>query len=64
MVNLQKQGLVALQDLSKQDILDILDEIPRGFKDLWNGDKYVVGNPEVFIFGSSFYLSFRFCFLN
>ena len=24
MVNLQKQGLVALQDLSKQNILDIL----------------------------------------
>jgi len=37
-----------------QDILDVMDELPKGFRDLWNGNKFVIKNPEIYIFGSSF----------
>ncbi|MES2224246.1 MAG: hypothetical protein V4469_04940 [Patescibacteria group bacterium] len=36
------------------DIKDIMDELPNGFKDLWNGTLFKIENPEVYIIGSSF----------
>lgn len=36
------------------DILDIIDELPKGFESLWDGTKYKIENPEVYIIGSSF----------
>ncbi len=37
-----------------QDIIDILDELPKGFKDLWSGKKYKIKNPQIYLFGVSF----------
>ncbi|MCF6276417.1 MAG: prolyl oligopeptidase family serine peptidase [Candidatus Magasanikbacteria bacterium] len=43
-----------LQNSPEQDVLDIIDELPKGFKDGWNGDKYKVNPKEVCVVGSSF----------
>ncbi|MFA5248556.1 MAG: prolyl oligopeptidase family serine peptidase [Patescibacteria group bacterium] len=37
-----------------QDVLDIIEELPKGFKNLWNGEIFKVKNPEVYLFGGSF----------
>lgn len=37
-----------------RDILDVVDELPRGFRDLWSGKGYRVSRPEVYLIGSSF----------
>lgn len=37
-----------------QDIIDIIDELPGGFKDLWSGKKYKIKNPQIYLFGVSF----------
>ncbi|MDP2598779.1 MAG: prolyl oligopeptidase family serine peptidase [Candidatus Liptonbacteria bacterium] len=37
-----------------KDILDVINSLPRGFKDLWSGKKYKVESPEVYLLGSSF----------
>ena len=37
-----------------EDILDVIDELPKGFVDLWTGIKYRVTKPKVYILGASF----------
>jgi alpha-beta hydrolase superfamily lysophospholipase len=37
-----------------RDVLDIIDELPRGFKDLWSGKTHKIARPEVYLIGSSF----------
>lgn len=37
-----------------EDILDIIDELPKGFTELWSGEKYKVRPSELYIFGGSF----------
>jgi len=36
------------------DVLDLINELPKGFIDLWSGKKYSIKDPKVIIFGSSF----------
>jgi dipeptidyl aminopeptidase/acylaminoacyl peptidase len=38
----------------QHDVLDILDEVPKGFKSIWDGVEYRVDPTEVYVFGSSF----------
>jgi alpha-beta hydrolase superfamily lysophospholipase len=37
-----------------RDVLDIIDELPRGFKDLWSGKTHKIARPEIYLIGSSF----------
>ncbi|MEI7463377.1 MAG: prolyl oligopeptidase family serine peptidase [Candidatus Taylorbacteria bacterium] len=37
-----------------EDILDIIEQLPKGFIDLWSGKKYSIKKPRVFLVGSSF----------
>jgi pimeloyl-ACP methyl ester carboxylesterase len=37
-----------------KDVLDIVDGLPRGFKDAYGGKKYQVRHPEIYLIGSSF----------
>ena len=37
-----------------EDILDVIDELPKGFTDLWSGKKYKVRPTELYVFGASF----------
>jgi len=37
-----------------RDVLDVIDQLPRGFKDLWSGKIYKVARPEVYLIGASF----------
>lgn len=37
-----------------QDILDIIGQLPRGFKNLWSGEVYKLNPKSIYIFGSSF----------
>ena len=37
-----------------RDVLDVIDQLPRGFTDLWSGKIYKVKNPEIYLIGSSF----------
>jgi len=43
-----------LQKSPHQDVLDIIDELPKGFKDLWSGKVSKIKNPQVYLIGSSF----------
>lgn len=43
-----------LKNSPHEDILDVMDELPKGFIDLWSGKKYKIKSPEVYLFGSSF----------
>ncbi|OHA18290.1 MAG: hypothetical protein A2664_02400 [Candidatus Taylorbacteria bacterium RIFCSPHIGHO2_01_FULL_46_22b] len=36
------------------DVIDVIDSLPKGFKDLWSGKTYKIKNPEVFVIGGSF----------
>ncbi len=36
------------------DIVDIIDELPRGFRDLWSNKRYKIKNSEIYLIGSSF----------
>lgn len=36
------------------DIKDVIDELPKGFKELWNGKEFKIENPEVYLVGGSF----------
>jgi esterase/lipase len=38
----------------EQDILDLIEQLPKGFKDLWNNKTFKIAKPEVYIIGSSF----------
>jgi alpha-beta hydrolase superfamily lysophospholipase len=37
-----------------RDLLDVIDQLPRGFKDLWSGKTYRIARPEIYLLGSSF----------
>ncbi|HTX87292.1 MAG TPA: prolyl oligopeptidase family serine peptidase [Candidatus Nanoarchaeia archaeon] len=37
-----------------QDVLDIIEVLPKGFKDLWSGKILKIKNPKVYLIGSSF----------
>jgi alpha-beta hydrolase superfamily lysophospholipase len=37
-----------------RDVLDIIDQLPRGFRDLWSGKIYKVPRPEIYLIGASF----------
>ncbi len=37
-----------------KDIKDIVDELPSGFKNIWDKQTYKIKNPEVYLYGSSF----------
>jgi len=43
-----------LKNSPEQDVLDIIDELPKGFKDGWSGVEYKVNSKEVYVVGSSF----------
>jgi alpha-beta hydrolase superfamily lysophospholipase len=43
-----------LQKSPHQDVLDIIEELPKGFKDLWSGKVSKIKNPQVYLIGSSF----------
>ncbi len=36
------------------DVIDIINQLPKGFKDLWSGEKKKIFSPQVFLIGSSF----------
>jgi len=36
------------------DILDVIEELPRGFKDLWSGKKVRLDPKDIYVFGASF----------
>lgn len=36
------------------DIVDIINQLPKGFQDLWSGEVKKIENPSVYLFGSSF----------
>lgn len=37
-----------------RDLLDIIDELPHGFRDLWSDKIYKIARPEIYLIGSSF----------
>jgi esterase/lipase len=43
-----------LQKSPHQDVLDIIEELPKGFKDIWSGKILQIKNPQVYLIGSSF----------
>lgn len=45
---------IFLKQSPEQDVLDIIDELPKGFKDLWSGETYRVKSDNIFIIVSSF----------
>ena len=36
------------------DVLDVIDQLPRGFRDLWSGKVYKIERPEIYLIGVSF----------
>lgn len=45
---------VFLKNSPHLDILDIIDELPKGFTSLWDNKKFKLKPDHIFIFGSSF----------
>ncbi len=45
---------VFLRKSPEQDVLDIIDALPRGFVDLWSGKKYRLVPDDIFIVAGSF----------
>jgi pimeloyl-ACP methyl ester carboxylesterase len=45
---------VFLKKSPEEDVLDVIDTLPRGFKNLWDGHEYRVQPDEIFIIASSF----------
>jgi alpha-beta hydrolase superfamily lysophospholipase len=37
-----------------RDVIDVIDQLPRGFKDLWSGKTHKIAQPEIYLIGSSF----------
>ena len=37
-----------------RDVLDLIDELPRGFHDLWSGKMHKIARPEIYLIGASF----------
>lgn len=38
----------------EKDVLEIVDRLPRGFKDLYSGKRYAITPSALYVFGSSF----------
>lgn len=36
------------------DVMNVIDQLPNGFKDLWSGTSYKVARPEIYLIGGSF----------
>jgi esterase/lipase len=43
-----------LQYSPVQDVLDIVEELPKGFVDIWNQQEFIVNPEEIFVMGASF----------
>jgi pimeloyl-ACP methyl ester carboxylesterase len=43
-----------LQKSPHQDVLDIIEELPKGFKDLYNNKIFKIKNPQIYLIGNSF----------
>lgn len=43
-----------LKDSPEKDILDVIDELPQGFTDLWSDKLYKVRPSKLYVFGGSF----------
>ena len=37
-----------------QDVIDVIDQLPKGFRDLWSGKTHKIEHAEIYIVGSSF----------
>ena len=37
-----------------RDVLDIISQLPRGFRDFWSGTLYNIKRPKIYLIGSSF----------
>jgi alpha-beta hydrolase superfamily lysophospholipase len=37
-----------------RDVLDVIDQLPCGFRDLWSGKTHTIARPEIYLIGSSF----------
>src|SRR3989344_5587418 len=40
-----------LKDSPEKDILDVIDELPKGFTDLWSGKEFKIKPTELYLFG-------------
>ncbi len=49
-----ESGGLLLRNSPHLDILDIVHSISSGFSDIWDGKKYKIKNPKLYIIGSSF----------
>lgn len=38
----------------EQDLIDVIEELPKGFKDLWSGEKFKIQVKTITVMGSSF----------
>lgn len=45
---------VFLEKSLDQDLIDVIDELPHGFADLWSGKKYKIKPAQIIVMGSSF----------
>ena len=45
---------VFLKKSPHQDVLDVIDELPKGFADLWSGTKFNIQPKKIMLVGSSF----------
>lgn len=43
-----------LKKSPERDVLEIINELPKGFKDSWNGKIYKVRPSKIYLFGGSF----------
>jgi len=43
-----------LKDSPEKDILDVIQSLPKGFKDIWSGKRFSVKADQLFIVGNSF----------
>ena len=49
-----ESGGLFLKISPHRDVLDVINQLPRGFKDLWSGKTYKIARPEIYLLGSSF----------
>lgn len=43
-----------LKESPHQDIIDIIDDLPNGFKNMWDGKIFSIKPSSIYLFGSSF----------
>jgi pimeloyl-ACP methyl ester carboxylesterase len=49
-----ESGGTFLDHSPHEDILDVIPELSKPFKSIWDGEEYQIDNPEFYIVGSSF----------